>query len=68
MRLRIYPSPTGSFEPFLTLFNTTMKDIGMKAEDSVIPDDVLTKLVKKAKLPVIQYDLRVDPPNPTGNL
>ena len=65
-RLRIYPSPTGSFESFLSLFNTSGTEVGMGAEDSELSDDVLTKLVKKAKLPIVQYDLREDPPKITG--
>jgi hypothetical protein len=61
-RLRMYPSPTGTFAPFVTLFNTTAEAVGLAADAVELTDDVLTKLVKKARLPIVQYDIRTDPP------
>ena len=63
-RLRMYPSPTGTFEPFMSLFNTTAAAIGLNSDATELTDDALTKLVKKARIPIVQYDIRSDPPPP----
>jgi hypothetical protein len=65
-RLRLYPSPTGTFEPFMTLFNTTAEDMGLSSEDTALTEAVITKLVRKGRIPVVQYDLRPDPPQIIG--
>jgi len=65
-RLRLYPSPTESFDPFMTLFGTTAKEVGLNPDDKALSDAVITKLVRKSKIPVIQYDLRSDPPQIVG--
>lgn len=65
-RLRCYPSVTGKFAPFLTRFNTTAEAVGLAPDAVALPDDVLTKLVKKARLPIVQYDIRSDPPRISG--
>jgi hypothetical protein len=65
-RLRLLPSRTGTFAPFMTFFNTTAEAIGLSPDATELPDDILTKLVKKARLPVVQYDIRSDPPVITG--
>ena len=61
-RLRMYPSPTGTFEPFMALFNTTAAAIGLNPDATELTEDALTKLVKRVRLPVVQYDIRTDPP------
>ena len=63
-RLRMYPSPTGTFEPFMALFNTTAAAVGLDPTATELTEDALTKLVKRARLPVVQYDIRTDPPPP----
>jgi hypothetical protein len=65
-RLRIYPSPTETFEPFLIPFNTSMSAVGMVPGSSELSDDALTILSRRGRVPVVQYDLRVDPPVITG--
>ena len=65
-RLRLYPSPTGTFEPFMSLFNTTAAEAGLGADDKSLSEAVITKLVRKGKIPVVQYDLRTDPPSSVG--
>lgn len=57
-RLRLYPSPTGVFRPFLGLFSARPEDIGMEATAMELTDEQITGLVKRAKVPVIQIDLR----------
>jgi hypothetical protein len=61
-RLRSYPSPTGKFAPFVTLFNTTAEAVGLGPDAMELTDEILTKLVKKSRLPIVQYDIRTDPP------
>jgi len=65
-RLRMYPSPTGGFEPFFALFGTTANAVGMKSTDSVMTDTNLFTIVNKTKYPVMQYDLRTEPPKITN--
>lgn len=68
-RLRMYPSPTGTLSPLLTLFKTTPESIGLAAGATEFTDEALTKLVKRARLPVVQYDIRAQfnpPNNPMG--
>lgn len=63
-RLRVYPSPNGTFEPFIALFNTTAEAVGLAPGTTELSDDIITKLVKKARLPIVQYDIRVEPFDP----
>jgi hypothetical protein len=67
-RLRMYPSPTGGLEPFLSLLGTTASAVGMKQTDSELTDTNLFTIVNKTKYPVIQYDLRTEPPKITNAL
>jgi hypothetical protein len=60
-RLRLYPSPTGVFRPFLGLFAARPEDIGMEATAVALTDEQVSALVKRAKVPVIQMDFRVEP-------
>ena len=68
-RLRMYPSPTGTLKPLLTLFKTTPESLGLAADATEFTEDAIVKLVKKARLPVVQYDIRAQfnpPTNPMG--
>jgi hypothetical protein len=65
-RLRIFKSRTGTFAPFMTFFNTTMAAIGISPDAKELTDDALTKLVKKSRRPVVQYDIRADQPVISG--
>ncbi len=68
-RLRMYPSPTGTLKPLLTLFKTTPESLGLAADATEFTEDAIVKLVKKARLPVVQYDIRAQfnpPMNPMG--
>jgi len=60
-RLRLYPSPTGVFRPFLGLFAARPEDISMEATAVALTDDQVSALVKRAKVPVIQMDFRAEP-------
>ena len=73
-RLRLYISPTGTIGGLLSVFKTTSTpveitsdSIGIKDVDIALTDKTLQALVKMAKIPVIQYDLRADPPQILGN-
>jgi hypothetical protein len=65
-RLRLLPSRTGTFAPFMTFFNTTAEAIGLSPDATELTDEIITKLVKKARLPIVQYDIRSEPPVITG--
>jgi hypothetical protein len=68
-RLRMYPSPTGILKPLLTLFKTTPESLGLAADAKEFTESAIMKLVKKARLPVVQYDIRAQfnpPTNPMG--
>jgi hypothetical protein len=64
----MYESPTGGLEPFLSLLGTTASAVGMKQTDSELTDTNLFTIVNKTKYPVIQYDLRSEPPKITNAL
>ena len=63
-RLRMYPSP--NFEPFVGLFGTTLEAIGLASNATVLTSEALGKLARKARLPIVQYDIREDPPKILG--
>jgi hypothetical protein len=50
----------------MTFFNTTAEAIGLSPDAAELTDEIITKLVKKARLPVVQYDIRSEPPVITG--
>jgi hypothetical protein len=60
--LRLYLSPSGDFDAFLTLFNTGPEDPGITAEADGLTPEMMMSLVKRGRVPIVQYDLRVDPP------
>ena len=69
-RLRMYPSPTGTLKPLLTLFKTTPESLGLAADATEFTEGAIMKLVKRARLPVVQYDIRAQfnpPTNPVGS-
>jgi hypothetical protein len=68
-RLRMYPSPTGTLKPLLTLFKVTPNLLGLGEDAKELTKDALKNLVKRARLPVLQYDIRkeINPQtNPIG--
>jgi hypothetical protein len=68
-RLRMYPSPTGTLKPLLTLFKVTPNLLGLAEDAKELTKDALKNLVKRARLPVLQYDIRkeINPQtNPIG--
>ena len=67
-RLRMYPSPTGSLEPFLSLLGTTAATVGMKTTDTVMTSTNLFTIIHRTNFPIIQYDLRKEPPKITDAL
>ena len=40
----------------------SLADLGMTDATAELSEDVITKLVRKGRVPVVQYDLRADPP------
>ena len=65
-RLRMYPSATGNFQPFVGLFGTTLEAIGLRGDATVLTSEALGKLVRKARHPIVQIDIREDPPKILG--
>lgn len=61
-RLRLYPSPTETLEPFLRIANVRSEDIGLQAATREFTDETLTAFVKKAQKPIVIYDLRPEEP------
>ena len=67
-RLRLYVSPTGTIAGLLPVLpEITPDSVGINQDDIALNDKTLPALVKQTKFPVIQYDLRVDPPQIAGN-
>ena len=60
--LKLYPSPTGTLTPFLGLFAATEADAGLAPRATEFTDANLKALVKKSVNPIVQYDLRTEPP------
>lgn len=60
--LRLYPSPTGTVGPFLGLFGLYPEDIGQAPRATEFTDEEIKALVRKSRVPMVQYDLRADPP------
>lgn len=60
--LRLLPSSTGTIVPFLGLFSTTAAEVGIDSRATEFTDTVLKALVKKSLVPIVQYDMRTEPP------
>ena len=60
--LHLYPSPTGNFISFLTHINIKAADINIAENAKELNDAEINMLVRKSKMPVVQIDLRVEPP------
>jgi hypothetical protein len=58
--LRLYPSPGHGFLPFVELLQFESDVPGI--EDAELSDATLTALLRKSGMPIVQIDLRVDPP------
>jgi len=58
--LRLYPSPGRGFLPFLQLLNIESDVPDIEGEE--LSDTTLTTLLRKSGMPIVQIDLRVDPP------
>jgi len=65
-RLRVIYSKTGTLVPFIVLFNTSIESIGLLSDAKEMTEEALTKLVKKARIPIVQYDIRTDEPKIIG--
>jgi hypothetical protein len=60
--LKLYPSPTGTLAPFLGLFAATEAEAGLAPRATEFTDSSIKFLVKKSVNPIIQYDMRTEPP------
>ena len=58
--LRLYPSPGRAFLPFLPLLTIESDVPDVEADE--LTDTSLTTLLRKSGMPIVQIDLRVDPP------
>jgi len=60
--LKLYPSPTGKIAPFLSLFQINEAEIGLEPDATELTDTAISSLLRKTKMPIVQIDLRVNPP------
>jgi hypothetical protein len=58
--LHLYQSPTKKFGPLLNILGTSEENIGL--EGGELADKSISNLLSILKLPVVQIDLRVEPP------
>jgi hypothetical protein len=58
--LRLYPSPARGFLPFLQLLNIESEVPDIEGEE--LSETTLSTLLRKSGMPIVQIDLRVDPP------
>jgi hypothetical protein len=60
--LFLYPSATHTILPFLTLLNVSPSDVKIDEMAKEMNDVDVSNLLRKIKMPVVQIDLRLDPP------
>jgi len=62
-QLRLYPAPTKTLESLLNILKTSGTEIGLEGAEAELNDSTISKLVRKCKMPIVQIDLRVEPPS-----
>jgi len=60
--LYLYPSATKTLEPFLSFLNTSAVELGLVANASELTEPALSALLRKTSMPIMQIDLRKEPP------
>jgi hypothetical protein len=60
--LRLYPSPTKQFGPFLAILGTTAEEIGVDPAIGELTEASLTTLLRKSNIPIVQIDITTATP------
>jgi hypothetical protein len=60
--LHLYPSATGNFTPFINNLNINLSDMKLAEDAKELTDAHISFIVRKMRMPVIQIDIRVEPP------
>jgi hypothetical protein len=60
--LHLYPSATRNFSAFITNLGVTLSDMKLAEDVSELKDADINFLVRKTMMPLIQIDIRVEPP------